>query len=293
MPPATGPELEPRPFQAATAGGNELRGEASGAGPVVVQAHGITAVRSYVTHGSKVLQRRGFTAVVYDARGHGESDPAPAGEAYEYAELARDMAAVVESQSPQARVVIAGHSMGAHTAAAFALAEPDRVAGLVAIGPASRGQEPTAATIAYWDGLAAGLERGGVDGFIEVYDDGSHDPAWREVVLRLARRRLELHGDLDAVAAALRSTTRSVPFGGIEALAKVAVPTLVVASHDDADPGHPYAVAEEWSRRIPGARLVSEAEGESPLAWQGGKLSREIAAFCEEPAVSERLAAAT
>ena len=35
--------------------------------------------------------------------------------------------------------------------------------------------------------------------------------------------------------------------------------------------------------------MVSEDEGESPLAWQGGKLSREIAAFCEEPAVRERL----
>ena len=29
-------------------------------------------------------------------------------------------------------------------------------------------------------------------------------------------------------------------------------------------------------------RLVGEAEGESPLAWQGGKLSREVAAFCAE-----------
>jgi hypothetical protein len=34
---------------------------------------------------------------------------------------------------------------------------------------------------------------------------------------------------------------------------------------------------------------VSEEPGESPLAWQGGKLSREIATFCDEPAVSERL----
>ena len=56
-------------------------------------------------------------------------------------------------------------------------------------------------------------------------------------------------------------------------------------------PATRYAVAEEWTDRIPGARMISEGEGESPLAWQGGKLSREIAAFCEEPAVRERLAA--
>ena len=289
MTPAGGPELDPRPFEARAAGGNFLRGEASGSGAVIVQAHGITAVRSYVTHGSKLLQRRGFTAVPYDARGHGESDPAPPGEEYGYAELARDMGAVVESQSAGGRVVLAGHSMGAHTAAAYALAEPDRIAGLVAIGPASRGLPPSPETIAYWDRLAAGLERGGVEGFIEVYDDGSHDPRWRDVVLQLARRRLGLHRDLNAVAAALRSTTRSIPFDGLEALEAMAVPTLVVASRDDADPGHPEAVAEEWARRIPEARMVIEGEGESPLAWQGGKLSREIAVFCEESAVRERL----
>jgi pimeloyl-ACP methyl ester carboxylesterase len=227
--------------------------------------------------------------VAYDARGHGESGPAPAGEGYEYPELARDMGAVVESQSPEAPVVIAGHSMGAHTGAAYTLANSDRVAGLVAIGPSSRGTPVSDESIAYWDRLADGLERGGVDGFVDAYDDGTHDPQWRDVVLRLARQRLGLHRDLNAVAAALRSTTRSVPFDGLESLESLAVPTLVVASHDTADPGHPYGVAEEWTERIPGARMVSEAEGESPLAWQGGKLSREIAAFAEEPAVRERL----
>jgi pimeloyl-ACP methyl ester carboxylesterase len=287
--PAAEPDLEPRHFEAVARGGNVLRGEASGTGPAVVQAHGITAARKYVTHGSKLLQRRGLTAVAYDARGHGESGPAPAGEGYEYPELARDMGAVVESQSPEARIVIAGHSMGAHTGAAYTLANSDRVAGLVAIGPSSRGTPVSDESIAYWDRLADGLERGGADGFVDAYDDGTHDPQWRDVVLRLARQRLGLHRDLNAVAAALRSTTRSVPFDGLESLESLAVPTLVVASHDTADPGHPYGVAEEWTERIPGARMVSEAEGESPLAWQGGKLSREIAAFAEEPAVRERL----
>ena len=69
------------------------------------------------------------------------------------------------------------------------------------------------------------------------------------------------------------------------------MPALVVASHDEADPGHPRAVAEAWSERLPEARLVGEEPGSSPLAWQGGRLSREIAAFCDEDAVRERLEA--
>jgi len=69
----------------------------------------------------------------------------------------------------------------------------------------------------------------------------------------------------------------------------LALPALVVASHDVADPGHPYAMAEAYAARLPRARMISEAEGESPLAWQGGRLSREIAAFSAEPAVAGRL----
>ena len=45
---------------------------------------------------------------------------------------------------------------------------------------------------------------------------------------------------------------------------------------------HPRHVAEAYAERMPQAKLIVEAEGESPLAWQGGRLSREIAAFCAE-----------
>jgi pimeloyl-ACP methyl ester carboxylesterase len=280
---------EARPFEARGPGGNVLRGDLAGSGPVVLQAHGITAARSYVTHGSHLLERKGLSSAMYDARGHGESDPAPEGEGYNYEVLAGDMGAVAAEVGEGERVVVAGHSMGAHTAAALALAEPETLAGLVLIGPASRGEAPSAETVAYWRRLADGLERGGVEGFIEAYDDGSHRPEWREVVLRLARTRLGLHRSLGSVAQALREVTISLPFDGLDALEAIAVPTLVVASHDEADPGHPWDVAVAWTERIPGARMVSEGEGESPLAWQGGKLSREIAAFCEEDAVRERL----
>jgi len=60
------------------------------------------------------------------------------------------------------------------------------------------------------------------------------------------------------------------------------VPALVVASNDDADPGHPYEAAVACAEALPQARLQSEGEGESPLAWQGGKLSRALAAFYAE-----------
>jgi len=51
----------------------------------------------------------------------------------------------------------------------------------------------------------------------------------------------------------------------------------VVASRDEADPGHPLSVGERYAEAIPGATLRTEAAGRSPLAWQGGQLSKAIA----------------
>ncbi len=50
----------------------------------------------------------------------------------------------------------------------------------------------------------------------------------------------------------------------------------MIASRDEADPGHPLAVGERFARAIPGARLIMEDPGQSPLAWQGGRLSKAL-----------------
>ncbi|HEX9966844.1 MAG TPA: alpha/beta hydrolase, partial [Solirubrobacterales bacterium] len=114
------------------------------------------------------------------------------------------------------------------------------------------------------------------------------EPSWRETVMRFTRERMLLHRHLDALSVALREVPRSRPFGALGDLAAIEVPALVVASHDGPDPGHPRAVAEDYAEAMPAARLIGEAEGESPLAWQGGKLSRTIAEFCAEREVAAR-----
>jgi 3-oxoadipate enol-lactonase len=277
------------PFAAPGAAGT-LRGVAEGEGPPVALLHGLTAARRYVLHGSRVLPRRGLRTLAYDARGHGESDPAGPGRGYAYAELAADLAALLDAQAGDRRAVLAGHSMGAHTLIAHALDHPDTIAAIVAIGPVWIGAPATAESLAHWDALADGLERGGVDGFLAAYDDGL-DPRWRETLMRIARDRLSLHRHPEAVAQALRDVPRSSPFDDLAELELLDVPALVVASGDQADPGHPYGVAEAWAERLPAATLISEGEGESPLAWQGGRLSRAIAEFCDRPDVRARLEA--
>lgn len=261
---------------AAESDGVVLRGTREGSGPPIVLAHGLTAHRDLVVHGSRALVRAGRELIRYDARGHGESDPGPAG-SYAYERLADDLDAVIVATGAE-RPLLAGHSMGAHTIVTLALRDPSRWAGVVLIGPASIGVPLDAVSLAGWDALADGLDEGGIDGFIAA-DERGVDPDWRDVRVRIARDRLSRHRDLGAVATALREVPRSLPFDGLAELAALEVPALVVASHDEADPGHPYAVATAWAETLPRATMISEEAGESPLAWQGGRLSHEIAGF--------------
>ena len=266
----------------------KLQGEEVGEGHPVVLCHGITATRRYVLHGSKALARAGYSVLTYDARGHGESDRPPAGEGYGYPQLVADLERVVEAEIGTERFFLGGHSMGAHTAAAYALRHPERLAGLALIGPTYTGTIRPA-SLRYWDGLATALESGGVEGFVAYIGERQGiDTRWRDSVLRFTRERVLAQQDLEALAQALRQVPRSSPFGTLEELATLEVPTLVVASNDEADPGHPYATAAAYAEALPRGRLVSEAEGESPLAWQGGKLSRALAAFYAEALSSPR-----
>ncbi|HXE45260.1 MAG TPA: alpha/beta hydrolase [Conexibacter sp.] len=241
-------------------------------GVPVVLLHGLTATRRYVVMGSKALERGGHRVVSYDARGHGGSSPA---RSYRYEDLADDLLAVMDASGLE-RAVLAGASMGAHTLLRVALVAPERVAGVVAITPAFDPGEP--ADLARWDELARGLRDGGIEGFVAAYRVEEEVPeAWAETVRTVLRQRLAQHEHLDAVADALEQVPRSRPFDAIAELGAIAAPAVVVASRDEADPGHPFAVGERYAATIPGARLVTEEPGRSPLAWQGGQLSRAIA----------------
>jgi pimeloyl-ACP methyl ester carboxylesterase len=242
----------------------------AGEGTAVVLLHGLTATHRYVVMGSRALERSGHRVIAYDARGHGRSDPA---EPYDYPALAQDLARVLDEREIDA-AVLAGASMGAHTIARFAVDHPERVHAAVFITPA---YDPAdfPGDLDRWDALADGLEGGGVEGFVEAY--GPITGPWAETTAKVLRQRLALHEHPEAVAQALRQVPRSRPFESLDELAGIEAPAVIVASRDEADPGHPLAVGEAWARAIPGARVVTEEPGSSPIAWQGGQLSRVIA----------------
>jgi pimeloyl-ACP methyl ester carboxylesterase len=253
-----------------------------GDGIPVVLLHGLSSTRHYVVMGSNGLRRAGHRVVSYDARGHGVSSPAPTPEAYGYDELSADLVAVLDALELD-RAVLAGVSMGSHTILRLALDLPERVAGLVVITPA---YDPVGfeddARLARYDALADGIRSGGVEGYLAAYDVERLPAAWREAIAAFVRQSIARHEHLDAVADALRAVPRSRPFGDLHALEEIECPAVVVASRDAADPGHPLALGETYAELLPGGRLVVEEEGKSPLAWQGGRLSKVIAQLAKE-----------
>jgi pimeloyl-ACP methyl ester carboxylesterase len=282
MPGADQIEAEPglRGFTVVTDDGVRLSGEQAGSGTPVVLLHGLTATRRYVLMGSRMLERSGHRVISYDARGHGRSQPALRADAYGYERLARDLEQLLDALELE-RAVIAGASMGAHTALSLALAHPRRVSALAlitpAFDPAAEGApEGDQHALAAWDALARGLREGGVEGFVAAYDLTSVPARWRATLETVLRQRLGEHEHPLAVADALEAVPRSRPFERLAELEQIRAPTIVVADRDEADPAHPLAVAEAYAAHIPGARLFVEEPGRSPLPWQGAQLSRLI-----------------
>jgi pimeloyl-ACP methyl ester carboxylesterase len=260
------------------AGTITLDGEDSGEGLPVVLVHGLSATRRNVVQGSRALTRRGYRLIAYDARGHGASSPAPR---YEYADLVRDLEAVLAHLELE-RAALVGSSMGAATTMAFTLEHPERVPALVQITPAYTGYARTGDVDGdAWERMASGLEAGGVDAFVEVAQPGELPEKWREIAREATRQRMERHEDPRAVAQALREVPRSIAWKGLEPLAALDVPVLVVGSRDEADALHPLGVAEQYVAKLPRAELAVEDKGSSPLAWQGARLSGVIADFFE------------
>jgi pimeloyl-ACP methyl ester carboxylesterase len=267
------------------ADGVSLSGEEAGQGSPVVLLHGLTATRRYVVMGSRALERSGHRVIAYDARAHGQSDGAHDPHDYGYERLAQDLLTVLDDRGVK-RAVLAGASMGAHTMIKFALDHPDRVAGLVVMTPAYDPEDRRPDAMDRWDRLAKGLREGGVEGFVEAYGTPAVPEKWLETIDRVLHQRLAAHAHPDALADALQAVPRSRPFEDWSELGAIDAPTVIVASRDEVDPEHPYATGERYAEEIPGARLVSEDPGTSPLAWQGAQVSKVISEVADAAATA-------
>ena len=191
--------------------------------------------------------------------------------------------------------MLAGASMGAHTLLWLALRAPERVAGLVVITPAYDPDDAatTRSALARWDALADGLARGGVEGFVAAYGEPhgargvAGDRAEGDPPAPVAARASRGGGRRAAGGAALAAVRR-----GRTSWPRSRCRWPSWRARDEADPGHPRRWGRPTRRRSPGARLVLDEPGRSPIAWQGSQLSKVIAEVAAESTRDERDAGA-
>lgn len=117
-----------RPLPVTAADGTRLHAEVFGpeGAPTIVLVHGWTCALRFWTLQVQQLSER-FRVVAYDLRGHGSSGR-PADPDYSTDAFAGDLDAVLAAAlSDGERTVVAGHSLGAMTIAAWAGRHPERV----------------------------------------------------------------------------------------------------------------------------------------------------------------------
>ena len=265
---------EPVAFEVERSGA-ALRGESAGEGPPIALCTASPRPAAYVVHGSRALGGRACGRSPTTPAGTASpTRPRPA-RATATGALVADLGGSSPSRRGAGRFVLAGHSMGAHTLTALRARQPRPGGGRWsrsgrctsgARRPTSRSptgtRSPTGSSAAGWRGSSTPIDHEPRPG-VARHDPADHPRA--DGACTATRRRWPRR------CARCRARARSSRSSELEFLD---VPALVVASHDDADPGHPYAVAEAWAERLPrrdagqrgGGRLAARLAGRPALA---------------------------
>lgn len=220
----------------------------------VVFCHGLAGHCERELPWAQILAKRGYEVVVYSARGHGKSTPVADPSLYEFSALTDDLDALLDHLGFET-AVIGGGSMGAAITLSYTLAHPARVEALLQLGPAF-GPEKLTVVAGGFAVFADFIEEHGPDAAIDmiaeripmISDVAKEDPG----LIDDMREQWNAH-ERDSIVAAMRGVPASHPFEDIAELESITVPTLIVAA--PGDPVHPLAVAEEYERRIPKAKL--------------------------------------
>jgi pimeloyl-ACP methyl ester carboxylesterase len=176
--------------------------------------------------------------VLWDMRGHGQSDYPDDPRAYSEALTVGDMAALLDEVGAE-RAIVGGLSLGGYMSLAFYRAHPERVRALLIIdtGPGFKKDDAREAWNRRAQETADRFEREGL-----------------AVLKSLSRERSSVsHRDAAGLARAARGMLTQRDARVIESLPNIKVPALVVVGADDA----PFLAASDYmAAKIPGAKKV-------------------------------------
>lgn len=218
-------------------GGVTLDYEVHGSGSPLILTHGYSST-SAMWHGQIDALSRHHKLILWDMRGHGESDYPDDPAAYSEAHTVGDIAALLDAVGADTAIV-GGLSLGGYMSLAFHCAYPERVRALLIIdtGP--------------------GFKK---DDAREVWNKRAHDTGDRfdreglDVLKTLSAERASVtHRDATGLAHAARGMLAQRDARVIESLPTIKVPALVVVGADDT----PFLAASDYmAAKIPGAQKV-------------------------------------
>lgn len=242
-----------------------------GDGPPLVLLHGFTGAGSAFDHLRDSLAAR-FRCLVPDLPGHGKSPPATSWD---------DALDDLRSALPRERFFLAGYSMGARLALAFALRYPSSVRALL-LESGSPGIEDTAERDrrrAEDEQLAGLALREGIHAFVARWEQHPTLASLRELPPAAAAslRERRLRNSAAGLASALRHLGAGAQPPLWDELPRLRVKALVLAGERDAKFA---AIARRMAEHISGARLLLlPSNGHSPHLEAPGEYARALLGF--------------
>ena len=203
--------------------------------------------------------------VRYDARGHGNSDGSYDASDYRWDHLSTDMLSVAQSvsNSPQC-YVLGGASMGCSTALQAALAQPDRVAGLILVLPPtawrSRAKQVRKYRRQAWMSAALGATPYRILDFLPARRED--EDAQRRLSATIARE-LTTANPLYVQAALQGAALSDLP--SKHKLRQLDVPTIIFTWRGDKV--HPVSTAEILADRLPDVRSLVVSDSDDVQGW--------------------------
>ena len=190
--------------------------EVHGVGPTILLSHGYSSTCRMWDGQIAALKDR-YQVVVWDFRGHGESDYPTDPGLYSEALTVGDMRALLDAVGAR-KAIVAGLSLGGYMSLAFNASHPDRVRALMLFdtGPGFKKDEARAKWNETAHKRAADLEARGLAA-LNASDE-----------VRLTR-----HRDAKGLAGAARGMLAQQNDRVIQSLDEVAVPTLVLVGAND------------------------------------------------------------
>lgn len=247
----------------------------AGSGRPLVLLHGIGSGSGSFLRQLETLSAR-FRVIAWDAPGYGQS-PALAQAAPVAADYAAVLARLLDALGLD-RILLVGHSLGALTAGAFALAHPGRLGGLVLMNPAGGyGAADEETRREKLESRLALMDRLGPRGMAEkrgaaLVSSSASDDARRLVVWNMSQLRPEGHAQAARMLASGRLADDAARYAG---------PALVIGSTGDTVT--PEAGCKAIAAAFPKARYVSlEGPGHASYVEAPGEINARIEEFARE-----------